>query len=699
MPAFSDSWGTPRLKEAKGIKKKRGFKQSPGNLTFAAMQSIELLAPAKDAETGILAINHGADAVYIGASGYSARAAAGCTVEDISRLILHAHQYDARVYVAMNTLLYDHEFEEVIPMIHALYQAGADALIIQDVGLLECNLPPIPLHASTQMHNHSPQKIAFLASAGISRVVLARELSLRDIETIHSLHPNVELESFVHGSLCVSYSGQCYMSQAVAKRSANRGVCAQPCRSHYDLTDSQGNLLIRNRHLLSIKDLNRTAALSEMIDAGVCSFKIEGRLKDAAYVKNITAWYRRQLDTILDQKAGYAKSSAGSTVFTFMPDPERTFNRGYTDYFLKQREKTGTPATQKSMGQPLGKVVRKRGRELMVDTDMLLSNGDGLCYFDVSGRLDGFLVNRVEGFWILPSKPVEIAVDTPLFRNHDHQFNRILSGESSRRTLALDLRLYTAEQESLLEATDETGLTATVGSGLPFSEAKNEAMARRQIEEQLAKLGDTIFRQAHLTIDCPTVPFLPVSVINRMRREVTEKLMQLHREQRPLSRPTSHSGHAVLTENSPQSAQTAPAGAEPLATPLPYPEKELRFEGNVLNSRAVQFYQKHGVEAIEPAFEAQEEYLGKRVMTTRHCIKYEFGRCPRHQVATPARSGNSNGSNISSTDNSTDNSNSTNGSGSGSVWKEPLFMKNGSATYRLHFDCKRCVMEIYIETL
>ena len=649
------------------------------------MQSIELLAPAKDAETGILAINHGADAVYIGASGYSARAAAGCTVEDISRLILHAHQYDARVYVAMNTLLFDHEFEEVIPMIHALYQAGADALIIQDVGLLECNLPPIPIHASTQMHNHSPQKIAFLASVGISRVVLARELSLHEIETIHTLHPNVELESFVHGSLCVSYSGQCYMSQAVAQRSANRGVCAQPCRSDYDLTDSQGNFLIRNRHLLSIKDVNRTAALSEMIDAGVCSFKIEGRLKDAAYVKNITSWYRRQLDTILEQKTGYTKSSAGSTVFTFMPDPERTFNRGYTDYFLKQREKTGTPATQKSMGKPLGTVVRKRGRELMVDTDMLLCNGDGLCYFDVSGRLDGFLVNRTEGFWILPSKPVEIAVGTPLFRNHDHQFNRILSGESSRRTLALDLRLYTAGQECLLEATDETGLTATVESGLSFSEAKNDAMARRQIEEQLAKLGDTMFRQAHLTIDCPTVPFLPVSVINRMRREVTEKLTGLHREQRLRS-------HRI-----PQGDQAPSAWAEPLATPLPYPEKELRFEGNVLNSRAAQFYQKHGVDAIEPAFEAQEEYLGKKVMTTRHCIKYELGRCPRHQAASPARSGNSNDNNENS--NNTGNSNSNIATGGGSVWQEPLFLKNGSATYRLHFDCKRCVMEIYIETL
>ncbi|MGE4567631.1 MAG: U32 family peptidase [Bacteroidales bacterium] len=625
------------------------------------MQPIELLAPAKDAETGILAINHGADAVYIGASGFSARAAAGCTVEDIARLIQYARRFRAKVYVALNTLLFDQEFDEVIALIQALYQEGADALIIQDPGLLECNLPPIALHASTQMHNHSAEKIAFLASVGISRVVLARELSLSEIGAIHSEHPAIELECFVHGSLCVSYSGQCYMSQAIVQRSANRGVCAQPCRSAYNLIDSRGDILVRNRHLLSIKDLNRSAALAELIDAGVCSFKIEGRLKDAAYVKNITAWYRTRLDEILEGKSGFRKASAGTTTRFFTPDPERTFNRGYTDYFLHKREQCGTPATQKSVGKPLGTVVRKRGRELMVDTPLLVSNGDGICYIDASGQLDGFLVNRTEGFWILPGKAVDIAVGTALYRNHDHRFYRELSGETARRTLALQMRLYSADESCWLEATDERGFSATVGSEIPFSPARNSALAKRQIEEQLEKLGDTPFHVQGICIDCPELPFLPISVLNRMRREVTEILMAKGLKTGNLSdvTPLNDSWKSDPATND-------PSGTD--GTSSLYPEKILTFEGNVLNSKAEQFYRKHGVESIEPGFEVQEAYIGKRVMTTRHCLRFEFGKCPRYQ--------------------------------SGSAFEnEPLFLQNGTATYRLHFDCKRCVMEIYIETL
>ncbi len=645
----------PRIKETKGIKKNRGFKQSPGNLTFAPMQSIELLAPAKDAETGILAINHGADAVYIGASGFSARAAAGCTVQDIARLIQYARPFGAKVYVALNTLLFNQEFEEVIALIEALYQEGADALIIQDPGLLECNLPPIALHASTQMHNHTPEKVAFLASSGFSRVVLARELSLKEIGAIHTHCPAIELECFVHGSLCVSYSGQCYMSQAIVQRSANRGVCAQPCRSAYNLLDSRGDMLIRNRHLLSIKDLNRSAYLSELIDNGISSFKIEGRLKDAAYVKNITAFYRTRLDEILEGRADCKKASAGTSIFSFTPDPERTFNRGYTDYFLKQREKCGTPATQKSVGKPLGTVVRKRGRELMVDTSLLLNNGDGICYIDASGQLDGFLVNRTEGFWILPGKAVDIAVGTTLYRNHDHQFYRQLSGETARRTLAIQMRLYTEAESCWLEATDERGFRATVSSDIPFTPARNSELAKRQLSEQLGKLGDTPYHAGEILIDCPEIPFLSISVINRMRREVTEAVMANSRDTRPASK---------------KPVQTDPANH-------PYPEKSLSFEGNILNSRAEHFYTTHGVELIEPGFEAQDNYTGKRVMTTRHCLKYEFGQCPRHPVSD-ATEGSSDGDNR---------------------WREPLFLQNGSATYRLHFDCKRCVMEIYLETL
>ena len=405
-------------------------------------RKIELLAPAKNLECGIEAINHGADAVYIGAPKFGARAAAVNSLEDIEALVKHAHLYNARIYVTVNTILKEEELQETEEMIHALYRIGVDALIVQDMGITQLNLPPIPLHASTQMDNRTPEKVKFLKEAGFRQVVLARELSLREIKKIHDTCPEVPLEVFVHGALCVSYSGQCYVSQACFGRSANRGECAQFCRLPFSLVDSDGKVMVKDKHLLSLKDLNQSDELEQLLDAGASSFKIEGRLKDVSYVKNVTAAYRQKLDAIFAHRQEYVRASSGTCRFDFRPQLDKSFSRGFTHYFLHGRDKEiFSFDTPKSLGEEMGTMKEARGNYLTVAGLKSFNNGDGVCYIDEQGRLQGFRINRVDGNKLYPQEMPQIKPRTRLYRNFDQEFERILSRKSAERKLSVSILL------------------------------------------------------------------------------------------------------------------------------------------------------------------------------------------------------------------------------------------------------------------
>ena len=421
------------------------------------VRKIELLAPAKNLETGIEAINHGADAVYIGAPQFSARSAAGNSLDDIRQLVEYAHLFHAKVYVALNTILNDSELAAAEKIIWDVYHAGAGAIIIQDAGILNLSLPPIAIHASTQMDNRNLKKVRFLEDAGFSQVVLARELTINEIKDI-ATHTSVALEVFVHGALCTSYSGQCYISQALSGRSANRGVCAQYCRLPYTLQDAGGNVLASQKHLLSLKDLNQSDFLEELLDAGVSSLKIEGRLKESSYVKNSTAYYRQKLDTIFEKRPEYRAASSGESIPFFMPNPQKSFNRGFTNYFLHGRTKNiASPDSPKSIGEPVGNVADVKGNHFTLAGQKTIHNGDGLCFGST-----GFRVNRVEGNQIFPAEMPRLTPGTTLFRNYDHEFEKTLSGKSAERKMRIEWLLEENSFGFSLTITDEAGFSATI---------------------------------------------------------------------------------------------------------------------------------------------------------------------------------------------------------------------------------------------
>ena len=424
---------------------------------------IELLSPAKNLECGLAAVDHGADAVYIGAPRFGARAAAGNSLEDIARLVEYAHIFGVRVYVTVNTILKDEELAETERLILELYRIGVDALIVQDMGITRLHLPPIPLHASTQMDNRTPEKVRFLSQAGFRQVVLARELTLEEIRHIHEACPETLLEVFVHGALCVSYSGQCYASQACFGRSANRGECAQFCRLPFTLVDADGKTIVRDKHLLSLKDLNQSDLLEQLLDAGASSLKIEGRLKDVAYVKNVTAAYRLRLDEVLSRRPEYARSSSGSCHYTFTPQLDKSFSRGFTHYFLQGRgEEVASFDTPKSLGEEMGTLKEQRGNSLTVAGVKPFHNGDGVCYLDGQGRLQGFRVNRVVDNRIFPAGEVpRIPLRTRLYRNFDQEFEKLLARKSAERRIALRWSLWETSAGFALSAEDEDGNRAT----------------------------------------------------------------------------------------------------------------------------------------------------------------------------------------------------------------------------------------------
>lgn len=601
-------------------------------------RAIELLAPAKNLECGIEAVNHGADAVYIGAPRFGARAAAGNSLEDIAELVKYAHLYRVRIYVTVNTILRDEELKETEAMIWDLYRVGVDALIVQDMGITRLNLPPIPLHASTQMDNRTPEKVRFLAQAGFRQVVLARELTLDEIKKIHEACPDTPLEVFVHGALCVSYSGQCYVSQACYGRSANRGECAQFCRLAFDMVDAEGKVIAKNKHLLSLKDMNQSNNLEALLDAGATSLKIEGRLKDVSYVKNVTAYYRQRLDAIFKRRKEYRRASSGQVTLSFTPQLDKSFSRGFTDYFVRGRNaEIFSFNTPKSLGEEMGTVKEIRGNYLTVAGVKPFSNGDGLCYLDEQGRLQGFRVNRVENNKLYPQEMPRIRPKTRLYRNFDQEFERVMQKKSADRKIRIAMELAENEFGFTLSVADEDDVRIS----LAFPRQKEPARSPQEenLKKQLGKLGNTPFDAERIDINLSDNWFIPSSEVAEMRRQAIDKLLEARTMNYPYER--------VLMK------ETAHA----------FPAKELTYLGNVMNRESFTFYRTHGVGRIAPAFEKEAPQQAV-LMFCKHCLRYSMGWCPVHHKVR-------------------------------STFKEPYYLVSGDGRkFQLQFDCKSCQMKV-----
>jgi collagenase-like PrtC family protease len=621
---------------------------------------LELLAPARDADIGIEAVNHGADAVYIGGPSFGARAAASNEISDIARLVAHAHRFNARVFVTLNTILRDDELEPARQQIWQLHEAGVDALIIQDMGLLELDLPPIQLHASTQTDIRTPEKARFLQDVGLSQIVLARELDLEQIAAIRAATDPARctLEFFVHGALCVAYSGQCYISHAHTGRSANRGDCSQACRLPYQVTDMEGRVVAHDKHVLSMKDNNQSDNLEALIDAGIRSFKIEGRYKDMGYVKNITAHYRTLLDAIIERRPEFARASSGRTTFSFTPDPDQNFNREFTDYFVSGRkEDVGAFDTPKNPGLPVGYVskVGDKWVELQTDSpDITLNNGDGLCYYTLQKDLAGLAINRAEklgeGVWrVFPKDPMtsfkDLRAGTLVNRNRDMNWTRLLDKPSSERRIGVWMRLEETADGFSLTLTDEAGLSATVAAVHAKEPAKDVARAEATLREHLGKLGTTPFAAMGIALELTQPWFVPASFLNALRRDAVAAL-----------------------ESKRAAAYQRPQRAHPVEPPATYPEDTLSYLANVYNHKARDFYAKHGVRVIAAAYESHEEAGEVSLMITKHCVRFSLSLCPKQAKGVTGVQG--------------------------TVRAAPLTLINGSEKLTLRFDCKPCEMHV-----
>lgn len=612
-------------------------------MTNLTSRPIELLAPAKDLLCGIEAVNHGADAVYIGAPRFGARAAAGNDLGDIRRLCEYAHRFRVRIYVALNTILTDDELPEAGRLIRQLYEAGADALIVQDMGILRLDLPPIPLHASTQADNRTPERVRFLEEAGFSQVVLARELSLGEIREIAGT-TTVPLEVFVHGALCVGYSGRCYLSASLTGRSANRGACAQCCRLPYRWVDAQGREVASARHWLSLKDMNRSGRLEVLLDAGVSSLKIEGRLKDVSYVKNVTAYYRRQLDALFRKRPEYRRASSGRVVLGFEPALEKSFNRGFTDYFLDGRASCDPGAfdTPKSLGERVGAVGESKGKWFTFRGREALSNGDGIVFFNERGELEGFRVNRVEENRVYPLEmPASLRPKTVLYRNYDQAFEKRLARQSAERKIAVAMEFTDYPGGFALSLTDEDGCRVSVSREWTREPARREQT--EYLRNQLTRLGNTIFEASEVTVRLTRDWFVPASLLADMRRLAVERLESVRRITRP---------------NAPARPLRIPS-----ATPVP---AHLTYLANVANEKAKAFYAACGARQVDPAFELAP-VAGAPLMFARHCLRYSMGWCPVYQHGR-------------------------------SPFREPYYLLYKDTRLRLEFDCKRCRMLVFRES-
>lgn len=611
---------------------------------------LELLSPARDTAIAREAILHGADAVYIGGPGFGARHNAGNSLRDIAELVPFAHRYGAKVFITLNTILHDDELEPAQKLIGDLYQAGVDALIVQDMGVLEMDIPPIELHASTQCDIRSVEKAKFLSDVGFSQIVLARELNLEQIRAIHQA-TDATIEFFIHGALCVAYSGQCNISHAQTGRSANRGDCSQACRLPYTLKDDQGRVVAYEKHLLSMKDNDQTANLAALIDAGVRSFKIEGRYKDMSYVKNITAHYRQMLDAIIDDRPELARASAGRTEHFFIPSTDKTFHRGSTDYFVNARKiDIGAFDSPKFIGLPVGEVLKVGKDHLDVEVTEPLANGDGLNVL-VKREVVGFRVNVAEKtaenrYRVFPNEmPDALKTLRPhhaLNRNLDHNWQQALLKTSSERRIGVDIELGGWQEQLVLTLTSEDGVSITHTLDGQFDEANNAEKALDNLKDGLAKLGQTRYYAQKVDINLPGALFVPNSLLNQLRRETVEML-----EEARLANYQRGSRKAV-------------------ATPAPvYPETHLSFLANVYNHKAREFYHRYGVQLIDAAYEAHEEKGEVPVMITKHCLRFAFNLCPKQAKG-----------NIKS-------------------WRAtPMQLVHGDEVLTLRFDCRPCEMHV-----
>lgn len=611
---------------------------------------LELLSPARDAAIAREAILHGADAVYIGGPGFGARHNAGNSLRDIAELVPFAHRYGAKVFITLNTILHDDELESAQKLIGDLYQAGVDALIVQDMGVLELDIPPIELHASTQCDIRSVEKAKFLSDVGFSQIVLARELNLEQIRAIHSA-TDATIEFFIHGALCVAYSGQCNISHAQTGRSANRGDCSQACRLPYTLKDDQGRVVAYEKHLLSMKDNDQTANLAALIDAGVRSFKIEGRYKDMSYVKNITAHYRQMLDAIIADRGDLARASAGRTEHFFIPSTDKTFHRGSTDYFVNARKgDIGAFDSPKFVGLPVGEVLKVGKDHLDVNVTEPLANGDGLNVL-VKREVVGFRVNVAEKtgdnrYRVFPNEMPDLLKTLrphhPLNRNLDHNWQQALLKTSSERRIGVDIELGGWQEQLVLTLTSEDGVSVTHTLEGQFDEANNAEKALENLKEGLSKLGQTRYYAQTVAVNLPGALFVPNSLLNQLRRETVEMLEEA------------------------RLASYQRGSRKPVATPAPvYPETHLSFLANVYNHKAREFYHRYGVQLIDAAFEAHEEKGDVPVMITKHCLRFAFNLCPKQAKG-----------NIKS-------------------WRAtPMQLIHGDEVLTLKFDCRPCEMHV-----
>ena len=597
-------------------------------------KSVELLAPARDYVSAVAAVDYGADAVYIGGARFGARQAAGNSVEEIARVVDYAHRYGVRVHATLNTLLRDSELADAEAQARALIAAGVDALIVQDMALRRMNLP-VELHASTQMFNRSPEGARFLAEAGFARVILERALSLEEIRAVCAA-TTAEVECFVHGAICVGYSGRCFLSRSMSDRSGNRGACSQPCRQTWDLTDGRGHRYIAGKHLLSVRDLNLSERIGELLDAGVSSFKIEGRLKDTGYIKNVVAYYRRAIDKALAVRPQLRRASVGDSLPDFTPDPAKSFTRGESTWFFDGR-RAGVASfdTPKAVGEPLGRVAQLVRDGFRLDrSDVSLAAGDGICFVSPAGTF-GTNVNAVAGDIIRPNRMEGIAVGAAVYRNFDLHFNKLLERSRTRRVIPASATVELSSEGVRFSCTDCERVNACAERTMPLEPAKNPDANAATVRAQAIRSGDTIFSVRDVAVTGAEW-FVPASIVAELRRETLDKLLQAR-----LARPLPH---RILPEN--------PAAR--------YPSQRMEADENVTNRLAEAFYREHGVREIAAPLEFAPTTVGSCVMRSTYCLRRELGQCLKEH---PTLRGD-------------------------------LYLEHGAFRYRLNFDCDRCEMAL-----
>ena len=622
------------------------------------MRKLELLAPAKDLKCGIAAIDCGADAVYIGAARFGARQAVGNSIDDINELCEYAHKFGCKVYVTVNTIIYDNELEDTQKLLNELGRIGVDAILVQDMGITKLQLPQnVALHASTQTDNRSAEKVEWLARHNFDRVVLARELSLEEIRNIHRRVPQTELEVFVHGALCVSYSGVCYASEYCFGRSANRGACAQFCRMKFDLTDKDGNEIINQAHLLSLKDMCRIDSLEQLADAGVTSFKIEGRLKDINYVRNVTAAYSNQLNEIISRRGSeYERASSGVCDIRFTPNLNKTFNRGFTDYFLNGRTSDlASFYTPKAMGEYVGKVKEIRGNSFNVAGTTSFANGDGLCFINSNNELEGFRINRAEGNRLFPLRmPRGLRKGIALYRNSDQLFEKELNGDNVQRKLGIRINIKASAEGLHIEAkTCDEKLHINLQKDISLEKAQKSQVDN--IKRQISKFGNTIFTVEDVIVEPTDFPwFIPNSILAEIRRQAADELM---------SRLSEMSENQKDTKTKDQAQQLPDNGKGSFHSISSYQHP---YMYNIANRLAHSFYEQEGMSDITPAFEIRKP-SSPLVMQCRYCLRHELGQCKKSHKQS-------------------------------GLLKEPLHLRLADGrTFRLEFDCKKCQMNIYAD--